>query len=360
MAEIFTAWKLNRLIIPNRLVRSATWEGLSRNDGGATNKLVELDAALARNRIGIIINGFTFVEPRGRSQVRQIGIHKDALIKPLRKVTDAVHRAGGLVSIQLTHAGGLTRSAMIGQNPLGPSAMINPVFQEEVAELTSEQIAEIVQAFAAGASRAKYANFDAVQLHGAHGYLINQFLSPNTNRRRDEYGGSLSKRARFCFEVLSAVRLAVGPQYPVFIKLNSKDGVKGGLVLEEAVQVAAGLSEMGIDAIEVSGGGRASGVKAAMRVVRKPEDEGYFLHNAMAIKAAVKCPVIVVGGFRSRSKVEEALEHVDAVSLCRAFIRQPSLALEWENGSRAPSRCISCGQCSSLAEESGLACGQEP
>lgn len=359
MADVFSHWRLNRLSIPNRLVRSATWEGLARDDGAVSEPLIQLTTELARGQVGLIITGFTFVSLQGRCQSKQSGVHTDAMMSPLRALTDAVHRAGGLVSIQLVHAGGQTSDGLIGQRPLGPSAMVHSYLQQKVGELSQGQIAQIVDSFASAAARAKAAGFDAVQLHGAHGYLINQFLSPYSNQRRDQYGGSLTNRARFCYESYQAVRTAVGLEYPVFIKLNSEDGMEGGLVLEEAVQVAAGLSERGIDAIEVSGGGRASGLKASARVVRKPEEEGYFLSNARAIKAAVSCPVIVVGGFRSRQKVEEALLHVDAVSLCRPLICQPDLVMQWQQGSRDPSRCISCGQCSKLAAESGVACGQE-
>jgi len=359
VADIFSSWRLNQLTIPNRVVRSATWEGLAGDDGSVTDPLIRLTTELAFGQLGLIITGFTFVLPAGRSQVRQSGIHTDAMIQGWRGLTDNVHKAGGLVSIQLVHAGGQTSEGMIGQKPLGPSAMMRPDLQQEVGALSTGQIAQIVEAFAAAAARAKAAGFDAVQIHAAHGYLINQFLSPYSNQRDDQYGGPLNNRARFCYECYQAVRNAVGPDYPVFIKLNSDDGFDGGLMLEDAMRVAAGLSERGIDAIEISGGGRASRTKASARVVRKPEEEGYFLPNAKAIKSVVQCPVIVVGGFRSRQVVENALLHVDAVSMSRPLIRQADLIRQWRQGSRDSSRCISCGQCSKLAVESGLACGQE-
>jgi 2,4-dienoyl-CoA reductase-like NADH-dependent reductase (Old Yellow Enzyme family) len=235
--------------------------------------------------------------------------------------------------------------------------MVHPHTKEEVAELSLEQIAEIIEDFAAAARRAKEAGFDAVQLHAAHGYLINQFLSPNTNQRTDDYGGSRENRARFCYQVYEAVRETVGPDYPVFIKLNSEDCIDNGLELGDAVEVAKQLSAVGIDAIEVSGGVAAAGKKSAVRLVRKENEEGYFLTNAQAVKAVVDRPVISVGGYRSLARVREALESVDAVALSRPFIRQPNLANLWKEGKTDKADCISCSRCFAETMENGLGCG---
>ena len=360
MADIFTPWQMNKLTMPNRLVRSATWEGMAEPDGTPTEDTVNLTAELAENGVGLVITGYAFISPQGRGLPRQTGVHIDAMVGPLTRISDAVHKCGGLVALQMVHAGGQTRSEWIGGvQPRGPSAMVHPAFKEEVGELSFDQIEDIIVDFAAGAARAKAAGFDAVEIHGAHGYLINQFLSPNTNQRRDNYGGSLENRARFCLQVYESVRQAVGPGYPVFIKLGTEDGLEGGLVLGDAVYVAERLSAMGIDAIEISGGVPAAGKNAAARLVEKPEDEGYFLDNAKAVKARVACPVIVVGGFRSRSVVENALDHVDAVAMARAFIRQPDLALKWKQGDTQGSTCISCGRCFKLGLKEGIACGQD-
>ena len=359
MAEIFTPWTMNQLTIPNRLVRSATWEGMAKPDGTPTEDTANLTAELAEGGVGLIVTGYAFISPEGRGLPRQTGVHIDAMVGPLTRISDAVHKCGGLVALQMVHAGGQTRSEWIGgQIPLGPSALVHPAFKEQVRELSIAQIEDIVEAFAAGAARAKAAGFDGVQIHAAHGYLINQFLSPNTNQRRDDYGGSLNNRARFCYEVCRAVRQAVGPKFPVFIKLGSEDGLPGGLELGDAVEVAAELSGLGIDAIEVSGGVPAAGKKAAARVVTKPEEEAYFLDNARKVKARVSCPVIAVGGFRSRAVVEGALDLVDAVAISRPFIRQPDLARKWKEGSFAGAECISCGKCFRLGLQDGIACGQ--
>lgn len=360
MAEIFTSWKMNQLTMPNRLVRSATWEGMAKSDGTPTKDTVNLTSELAENGVGLVITGYAFVSPEGRGLLRQTGVHIDAMVGPLTRISDAVHKCGGLVALQMVHAGGQTRSEWIGGlKPRGPSAMVHPAFKEDVEELSLSRIEDIIEDFAVSAARSKAAGFDAVEIHGAHGYLINQFLSPNTNQRRDDYGGSLENRARFCLQVYEAVRQAVGPNFPVFIKLGTEDGLEGGLVLKDAVYVAARLSEMGIDAIEVSGGVPAAGKKAAARLVTKPEDEAYFLANSKAVKAQVSCPVIVVGGFRSRAMVENALDYVDAVAMARPFIRQPDLAHKWKEGGAEDAKCISCGRCFKLGLKDGVACAQE-
>lgn len=359
MADIFTPWKIKDLVVPNRLVRSATWEGMALEDGTPTVDTVNFTAELAEGGVGLIIAGYSFISPLGRGLPKQSGMHIDAMVGPQTRITDAVHKLGGLIAAQIVHAGGQTKSAWIGGQPEGPSAIVHPAFKEEVRELSKTDIARIVEQFAQAALRARAAGYDAVELHGAHGYLISQFLSPNINLRGDEYGGSLDNRARFCLEVYQAVRRAVGPHYPVFIKLNSEDGLEGGFTPAEAVEVARMLDQAGMDAIEVSGGVPAAGKLSPSRVVSKPEDEGYFLGNALAIKAAVKCPVIVVGGWRSKGVVEKALDKVDAVAMARPFIRQPRLAKLWQGGQAEAATCISCGQCFGTGMKGGVCCAQE-
>jgi 2,4-dienoyl-CoA reductase-like NADH-dependent reductase (Old Yellow Enzyme family) len=356
MDPLFTPWKIGPLEIPNRLVRSATWEGMALEDGTVTDALAVATADLARGGVGLIITGYAFVLPEGRGLPKQTGVHSDELVKSLGKMTDAVHEANGLVALQIVHAGAQTRAEWIGRTPVGPSAMVHPSYGEPVEELTPDRISEIVTAFASAARRARAARFDAVQLHAAHGYLINQFLSPHTNRRDDDYGGSIEGRGRLCFEVLDAVRAEVGADFPVFIKLNSEDCVAGGFELADALVVARGLSERGIDAIEVSGGVPYAGTKGAARLVKNRDGEGYFLANARAIKQVVDCPVLVVGGFRSRSVIEKALEEIDAVSICRPFIRQPSLTHLFRDRITDKADCISCGKCFDATMQRGLSC----
>ena len=359
MADIFTPWKMKNLDIANRLVRSATWEAMGEPDGTPAIDLANLLADLAEGQVGLIITGYAFVDPIGRGLPKQTGMHIDAMVGPWTRITEAVHRSGGKIAMQIVHAGGQTKADWIGGQPLGPSAMTHPAFGDQVAELSLEQIQKIIQQFGDSAARAKAAGFDAVELHAAHGYLINQFLSPNTNLRQDQYGGSLENRARFCMEVYDEARRAVGPDYPLFIKLNSEDALAGGLAFPDALYVARELDKRGIDAIEVSGGVPAAKENSPSRLVKEAGDEGYFLGNAQSIKAQVSCPIIVVGGWRSPGRIQEALDQVDAVAMSRPFIRQPHLARYWREGGQNPATCISCGQCFRVSMKDGLACGQE-
>jgi 2,4-dienoyl-CoA reductase-like NADH-dependent reductase (Old Yellow Enzyme family) len=186
-----------------------------------------------------------------------------------------------------------------------------------------------------------------VQLHGAHGYLINQFLSPLTNRRGDEYGGSVENRCRFLLEVCRAVRAAVGKDYPVMIKLSGCDFLDGGLSAEDALDVARALDREGIDAIEVSGGTGASGSRTPVRTgIETIEQEGYNLPLAKGIKAVAGCPVLVVGGFRSVEVAEQAVAAgLDGIALSRPLIWEPDLASRWQGGDTSKARCISCNGC---------------
>ncbi len=362
MHAIFEPWTLGNLTLPNRLMRSATWEGMADAGGIANHRLAEFYGRLAAGGVGLIVTGYAYVLPWGQGLPGQCGIFSDAHLEGQAAIARAIHDQGGRVAMQLVHAGGHTRPEWIGQKPLGPSARNNPTLGVEVGELSLEQIDEIIVAFGAAAGRAKEAGFDAVQIHAAHGYLISQFLSPAANRRNDQWGGSPQKRARFCLAAYDAVRLAVGPDFPVFIKLNSEDLSDDGLQLDEAVSAAQALDQRGIDAIEVSGGiaggGKPSKTSGA-RPVKGPEDEGYFLANALRIKKEVSCPVISVGGWRSPDRIAQALKQIDAVAMSRPLIRQPDLPRRWQKGDAAPATCISCGQCLQLGLEGGIACGQD-
>ena len=361
MLKMFSPWKMGSLEMPNRLMRSATWEGMA-DKGLATPRLAGLLGDLAKGGVGLVVTGYAYVLPEGQGLPNQTGIHTDACVEPLAGLAHAIHEGGAKAAVQLAHAGGHTRSELIGRNPLGPTARINQAIDEKVEELSPDQVAETIAAFGAGARRAKQAGFDAVQLHAAHGYLLNQFLSPNTNRRTDKYGGSPENRLRFVMEAYQAVRRAVGDDYPVYIKLNLDDGLDGGLKPPEALKAALTLEAAGMDAIEVSGGIAGGGKphkNSPGRVVKKPEQEGYFLDNALALKKLAGCPVISVGGWRSPERIEKALETLDAVAISRPFIREPGLARRWQEGDLRPATCISCGQCLVLGTKGGIVCGQD-
>ena len=348
MRKLFDETKINHLVLPNRLVRSATWEGMCEADGRPTRKLADCYARLAKGGVGLIITGYAFIRPDGRQLPGQLGIHTDGFAAEMRTLTEAVHREGGKVCLQLVHVGGQTSSKIIGRQPLAPSAIKVDQFPEETAELSVEDIGEIAAQFGDGARRAKEYGFSAVQLHASHGYLINQFLSPLTNRRSDAYGGSIENRCRFLLEAYRSVRKAVGDEFPVLVKLNGDDNLAGGLSLDDAITAARALDGEGIDAIEVSGGTPASGDRTPVRQgIDSREQEAYNLPLAYRIKQAVSCPVMVVGGLRSFEIVEGIIrrEEADYVAMARPFIREPALAKRWAAGDESHARCISCNGC---------------
>lgn len=360
MAALFEENTIKGMKMQNRMVRSATWEGMCAPDGRPTGKLIDYYGELAGGGIGLLISGFAFVRPDGKQMPGKMGIHTDDFGDEFKKLAGAVHDAGGAIAIQLVHAGGQAGSKMAGRQPVAPSAVETAQFPEVPEELTKDDIGNIVAAFGKAASRAKSWGFDAVQLHGAHGYLINQFLSPHTNRRTDEYGGDIGNRCRFLLDVFKAARDAVGPEYPVLIKLNAADNLDGGLETDDALQAAKKLSDAGIDAIEVSAGTLASGNKTPARSrINKPEKEAYHLELAKRVKDAVDCPVMVVGGFRSFEVAEKAItDHgMDYVSVSRPLIREPDLPNRWIRGDRSPAKCISCNSCFKPGlEEGGIYC----
>jgi len=360
MTRLFEETSIKGMKLRNRIVRSATWEGMCDSDGRPTQKLIRCYEDLARGGVGLIISGYTFVRPDGKGMPGKMGIHTDDFEKDFKQLTRGVHAAGGTIAIQLVHAGGQTVAQNAGRQPLAPSSIKVDQFPEVPAELSIDDIRDIVGAFGAGARRAKAWGFDAVQLHGAHGFLINQFLSPLTNRRVDDYGGGIENRSRFLLEVYRQVRETVGENYPVLIKLSAADNMDGGLEIEDAIYAARELARAGIDAIEVSTGTPASGDKAPAREkINAPEKEAYNLGPALDIKEEVNCPVMVVGGFRSCEVIETTLKGNDIsyISMSRPFIREPGLVNRWLQGDRKPARCISCNGCFKPGlEEGGIFC----
>lgn len=359
MSDIFDTTSIKGMKLRNRLVRSATWEGMCEKDGRPTKKLANLYRTLARGRVGLIISSYTFVRPDGKQMRGQMGIHTDDFASEMKALSAAVHEEGGVIAMQLVHAGGLA-SPPAGEKCLAPSAVESVQYSAVPREMSQGDIDAVVAAFGEGAQRAKEYGFDGVQLHGAHGYLINQFLSPLTNRRSDGYGGTLENRCRFLLEVYRRVRDAVGTGFPVMIKMNGSDFLPGGVVSDDAVYAAMALDGEGIDAIEVSGGTAASGDQSPVRQkIDRREQEAYNLPLAVRIKSSVSCPVMVVGGLRSFDLAREIIQkqEADYVSLARPFIREPWLAKRWEEGDTARARCISCSGCFKPGlKEGGIYC----
>ncbi|MCL6477261.1 MAG: NADH:flavin oxidoreductase [Peptococcaceae bacterium] len=346
MSKMFERTEINGMVLANRFVRSATWEGMAADDGAVTPKLVETMAALARGGVGLIISSHAYVLPEGQAGPWQIGVYKDELVPGLREMAAAVHDCGGRIVMQISHAGMFAPPKLTGQAPLVVSELEEP--GKTYRPITEQYIRDLVAAFADGARRVKAAGFDGVQIHSAHGYLLSQFLSPLYNRRRDEYGGDIKNRSRIHMEVYRAVREAVGQDYPVLIKLNCRDFAENGLSLEDSLQVGRMLADAGLDAIELSGGLLTGGKLAPSRPGIKPgEEEAYFREEARSFKKAIGIPLILVGGIRSFQVAERLAEDgvADYISLSRPLIREPDLINRWKSGDLRPSECKSDNRC---------------
>ncbi len=338
----------------NRFVRSATWNGMADKEGFSTKEIAALLVELARGKVGLIISGHAYINREGQAGPGQLGIYSDRHIDGFLRMTEAIHSAGGKIVLQLAHAGCHADPSLTESEPLGPSVMKNEQ-GPFCRAMTEQEISRIVVDFGHAAIRAREAGFDGIQLHAAHSYLMSQFLSPFYNKREDDYGGSVEKRARIVLEVLSRVRSEVGNDYPVIIKMNSEDFVDGGFSIDEMLQTSAMLEKAGIDAIELSGGTRYSGKYGSVRqdTPITEEEEVYYLKAARRYKEHIKIPLMLVGGIRTYKVAERlAIEGVaDYISLSRPLIREPHLIERWEAGDTRKATCIYCNLCMKAARE---------
>jgi 2,4-dienoyl-CoA reductase-like NADH-dependent reductase (Old Yellow Enzyme family) len=358
VSVLFQPQRIGRIEIRNRLVRSATYYGLADESGRVGDASVALVKSLAGNAVGLIITGYAFVARSGQVFPDMNGIDSDEQIPGYQRMTRAVHDLEGKVVMQIAHGGIASAAAVLrGEPRLAVSAGDGPSDTENVPrEMTDEDIETIVEAFGRAARRVEAAGFDGVQIHGAHGYLVTQFLSPRSNRRRDRWGGSLENRMRFVVEVVRAIRRQVDQDFPVMIKLGCRDYLDDGegMKIEEGASVAAALEREGVCFIEVSHGlpGR-SFRKMSHGKERAPIREAYLLPDARVVRGWTSLPLCVVGGMRSLSVMEAAIESgaVDCVSLCRPLIREPDLIERWRSGDTRPAECLSCGACMKTDEE---------
>jgi len=374
MSKIFESFSLADLELPNRIVRSATVENRSTQKGEPTVAMGEMYSALASGGAGLIVTGGCYVQRHGRSLRYLTGVHNDQLIGPLSRFVDKVHEAGGLIAIQLYHAGRQTRPEVIGETPVAPSPVKDTMTWVTPRAMSEREIEETIESFGEAAERGAKAGFDAIELLAGHGYLINQFLSRRTNQRSDKWGGSLENRARFLLNIISSVRSGGGGDLPLLVKINSEDHLPKGFTLQESCRVCEWLEEAQVDAIEVTGGTFESALDIARGRIPKKEilkqlhgaqkvmakivlplmrrrfafKEAYFLENALTIKRHVpNTPVVLAGGNRSPEHMDEILSggDIDLLSLSRPFIREPHLVKRWQSGDLRPATCISCNQC---------------
>lgn len=347
MSILFEKTGINGVELPNRFVRSATWEGMATEEGAVTERLKQVMISLARGGAGLIISGHSYVSRQGQAGPWQLGIYRDELVGGLREMTDAVHEMGGRIFMQLAHAGLFAAIRLSGKIPLFVSDLKG--FEESPKKLiTGTDIKGLVSAFAEAAGRAKAAGFDGVQIHSGHGYLLSQFLSPIYNRRRDEYGGDIENRVRIHLEILRALRKEVGEKFPVMIKINCGDFAENGLSMDDSLKAALMLEKEGLDGVELTGGLVTGGNLSPSRPgINSEEKEAYFKEEAAAFKKELGIPLILVGGIRSFNVAEHLVqeEGADYISMSRPFIREPDLINRWRSGDLRKALCNSDNLC---------------
>ena len=367
----FRPGRIGTLEIKNRLVRSATWENAASESGHVTDTLLDIYRGLADGGVGLIITSHSVVHPQGMTDPRMIWIADDSYIPSVRKLARAVHQVASAckIMIQLTHSGRQPTPGT-GVEPVGPSAVYDEFSKQTPREMTPGEIEEVIEAFAHAIRRAREAELDGVQLHGAHGYLLSSFLSPRSNKRKDRYGGSVENRCRIVREIVERGHREAGHDFPILIKMNSVDYLPGGVDIQEAKKIAGCLNQTGLAAFEMSGctwetitrseeelGFKPAFIPEAREGIKTKEQEAYFWQYAKEIRKVVNKPIILVGGIRSIGKVEEILEEgsIDFCAMCRPLVREPDLPNRWLRGEGSETAaCISCNKC--IPEEGPLRC----
>ena len=377
MSVLFTPQRVGHVDIKNRFVRSATYEGMADPDGQVTDTLIKRYRQLAEGEVGLIIPGFMYVHPLGRAYNAPMGIHSDEMIDGLTRLVKAVHEFDSKIFFQINHAGQQTSPNDIGQTPLAPSSSVrDPINFFKPRQMDESEITDAVKAFADAAERAVKAGADGVQVHCAHGFLINQFLSPFFNRRQDKWGGSSENRFRFLKQVIASIKEKVPDEFCITVKLNTHDFTpKPGITPELAVEYAGMLKDLGVDMIEVSCGSSTFSymnmcrgdvpvkeLVQSMPLWKKPVawfmihslkgrydlDEGYNTAAARSIRPVTgDIPIALVGGMRTLEKMSQAVRGGDAefISMSRPFIREPLIVKKFRENKRDQVACVSCNRC---------------
>ena len=320
-------------------MRSATTSAYAEDNGVVNDSIIKRYEHLSKGEIGIIVKGHLYVLDSGKAHDRMAGISSDKHIPMLKKLTDVVHKHGGHIFAQLNHAGVVHKP-----DRAGPSKYSEKNWTAR--EMTEEEIEEIIVGFGDAAERAIQAGFDGIQIHGAHGYLISQFLSRDVNKRTDKWGGSLEKRMRLLNEVYDEIRGRLG-NTPVLIKMNCDDFSPDGFTVNDAVKVAKNLADRGIDLIEISGGGRGDRDEFRPRAKHYDYPELDFAGHSMKIKAAIgNTPMGLVRGFTKLKTMEKAVNEglTDIISMSRPFIRETDLVKKLKKG-QSKAMCIRCDAC---------------
>ncbi|MBG0859051.1 MAG: NADH:flavin oxidoreductase [Bacteroidales bacterium] len=369
---LFSPFRLGPVELRNRTIRAAAFEGMCPGNM-PSDDLLNYHVAVAAGGIGMTTVAYAAVSQSGLSFPHQLWLRNEA-VPGLRKLTDAVHREGAACSIQIGHCGNMSKRSVAGCRPVAPSSRLNfygPTFPRA---MKVNDINSVVKDFEKAVHLARESGFDAVEVHAGHGYLISQFLSPYTNRRKDSFGGSLENRARFMLMVMDVVKKAAGTSMAVLVKINMCDGFRGGLDPGEALKAAKMLENAGADALVLSGGFVSKAPMYVMRgsmpikvfafyienkllklfvrligsyLVRDvPFREAYFLEEALRFREHLKLPLIYVGGLLSLSKIEQVLiSGFELVAFARALIKDPDFIKKLQDKELSCSECDTSNYC---------------
>jgi len=382
---LFTPYNIGPLTLRNRSIRAAAFEGMC--PGNRPSKmLLDYHRSVAAGGIGMTTVAYASVSRDGLSFPHQLWLRKE-IIPELRTLTDAIHREGAAASIQLGHCGNMSKSAVAGRMPLSPSGGLNIYSPTWSKKMNKEEIVRIAAAYGEAVNIAREAGFDAVEVHAGHGYLISQFLSPYTNHRKDEFGGSLENRMRFMQMAMRSAISAAGNDIGLIVKMNMSDGFRAGMQQDECLEVARTLEQEGAHALVLSGGfvSRAPmyvmrgsmpiktltyymkniplklGVKiAGRRMIRPvPFREAYFLEDALKFRQQVKLPLIYVGGLLSGKKIDEVLDSgFEFVAMARALLNEPDFINRLKNDRQAVNQCVCANYCIARMYSIEMACHQ--
>jgi 2,4-dienoyl-CoA reductase-like NADH-dependent reductase (Old Yellow Enzyme family) len=385
-SKVFTPGKIGNLELRNRTIRSGCFEGLSPN-ATPGDALIEHHRRVAAGGIGMTTVSYCAVSRDGVAFGHEMWLREE-IIPILKRLTDAVHREGAAASIQIGHCGFFANKSVIGKTPIGPSRKFCLFRYSICRAMTKDDIKRVRDDFGKAAGMAVRAGFDAIEIHAGHGYLLSQFLSPWTNHRKDEYGGSLENRLRFPASVIKHVREVVGPGYPILVKMNCEDGFKGGLTINEAVEVAKGFEAAGAGALVPSCGFTARTSFYMMRgqvpileyvkseknlftkigmalfgrfIVREvPFKELFLFDQAKRIKDAVTIPVVYIGGICSLENMAKVMkEGFEFVQIGRATVRDPDVIRKMQSGEITAIDCDHCNRCVAEMAVKGIACTSE-
>ncbi len=340
--DIFTPITIRNYTIKSRLIRSATAERVILGNLKERDYLIDTYINLVKGEVGLIITGHIAVHPSGQLYETMPIIGQYINAKLWEDITKEIRKAGGILIAQLNHGGGRCPEDV---EPFCVSKTSVNNREEMIGkELTDNEIQILINSFSASAAKAIERGFFGVQIHAAHGYLISQFLSPLTNKRKDKWGGSLENRAAFLINVVKKTRLVIGDKMLLGVKLGAFDDLPNGLTVEETLEIATALEKEGIDFLEISGAFRADLVK---RRVLPGKNDGYHRDIAKKLKDRLHIPIAVVGGFRSFEFINETLTqgYVDMISMSRPLICEPNLLLLFKEGRAKASKCIGCNRC---------------